>query len=49
LNAWKGRESPLLPQERSEYLNGMQDAIAGFDDARHALAVAAERLEREGR
>jgi hypothetical protein len=44
--SWKGRESPLLPPERKKYLTAMQDAIAGFDDARHALAKAAERLEK---
>ena len=44
VNRWKGRESVLLPLERKKYLDAMQNAVAGLDDARHALAVAAGRL-----
>ncbi len=46
---WRVQDGPLTPLERRRYLNGMQKAVAGLDDARHALAAAAERLEEEGR
>ncbi len=38
VNRWKGQDGPLTPVERRRYLNGMQKAVAGLDDARHALA-----------
>ena len=42
---WQGRDSLLLPVERRQYLNAIQTAIAGLDDARDLLNKAVARLE----
>ncbi|HVS34211.1 MAG TPA: hypothetical protein VMS17_01440 [Gemmataceae bacterium] len=47
VTAWKDRQGPLLPGEQRRYLNAMHGAIKGLDDARHALAVAVKRLDRD--
>jgi hypothetical protein len=44
---WKACNDPLLYQERRTYLEAIQDALAGVEKARVALAVARQRLERE--
>jgi hypothetical protein len=36
----------LLPGERRQYLNGIQDVIAGAEAARVVMAKAVKRLER---
>jgi hypothetical protein len=41
---WKAGDDPLLYTERRAYLNGVQDALAGVEAARVALAKARERL-----
>jgi hypothetical protein len=38
-----------MPLERRRYRHAMLNALMGLDDARHALAAAVERMEREGR
>ena len=47
VNAWKGRQGPLLPQERKRYLDALQDGLAGLEEARNVLVGVAWRLERE--
>jgi hypothetical protein len=37
--AWKGRESPLLPAERPQYLDRLQHGLAGLDEARTCRRV----------
>jgi hypothetical protein len=37
--AWKGRESPLLPAERRQYLDRLQHGLAGLDEARACRRV----------
>ncbi|MGL4553908.1 MAG: hypothetical protein ACRC33_22340 [Gemmataceae bacterium] len=44
---WREGSDPLLYLERKAYLNGVQDALAGLESARVALARASRRL-REG-
>lgn len=41
---WKEANDPLLYLERRAYLNAIQDALAGLEAARVALARAAQRL-----
>ena len=43
---WKGADDPLLYLERRAYLHAIQDALAGVEGARVALARARQRLER---
>jgi hypothetical protein len=45
---WRRCEDPLLYVERRAYLEAIQTALAGLDDARVALAQARQRLA-EGR
>jgi hypothetical protein len=48
----KAADDPLLYLERKAYLTAIQDALAGVEGARVALARARQRLERgheEGR
>lgn len=44
---WKACNDPLLYLERKIYLNAIQDALAGVESARVALAKARQRLENE--
>jgi hypothetical protein len=48
LTMWKGGDDPLLYLERRSYLNAMQDALAGVEEARVVLARAAQRVARGG-
>jgi hypothetical protein len=41
----KAADDPLLYLERKAYLTAIQDALAGVEDARVALARARQRLE----
>jgi hypothetical protein len=41
---WKAQGGPLLPVEKRKYLNAIQGAIAGLDDARDVLTQAVKRL-----
>jgi hypothetical protein len=43
--ALKEGNDPLLYRERRLYLKGIQDALAGVEAARAALAGAARRME----
>ena len=36
---WKAGDDSLLPAERREYLDGIQDALAGADHARFVLTL----------
>lgn len=44
---WKGGNDPLLYLERRSYLNAMQDALAGLEEARVVLARAIQRASAE--
>jgi hypothetical protein len=44
---WKECNDPLLYLERKAYLNAIQDALAGVEMARVALARARQRIEGE--
>jgi hypothetical protein len=44
---WKEGNDPLLYLERKSYLNAIQDALAGVEAARVALARAAQRMQME--
>ena len=46
---WKNTAAPLLPGERDMYLENLQAAVIGLDDARDTLEDAVQRLEGEGR
>jgi hypothetical protein len=47
---WKEGNDPLLYLERKSYLHAIQDALAGVEAARVAMAKAAQRMQRdEGR
>lgn len=41
---WKEADTPLLYVERKEYLNAIQDALAGIEKARVRLAQVVDRL-----
>ena len=41
---WKEANDPLLYLERRAYLNAIQDALAGLEEARVVLARATQRL-----
>ena len=45
---WKEETSPLLDSERRAYLIGIQEAIAGLDQARVVLNKAIRRVEELG-
>jgi hypothetical protein len=45
---WKDEPSPLRDGERRAYLIGIQEAIAGLDEARVVLGKAVERVEALG-
>jgi hypothetical protein len=45
-NAQRHAAGPLSPQEQRQYPKGLQDGLAGLDDARYALVAAVKRLER---
>jgi len=42
---WKDCNDPLLYLERKAYLTGIQDALAGVEAARVALAKVRQRME----
>jgi len=44
----QSQESPLLDGERRAYLIGIQEAIAGLDEARVVLSKAVKRIEELG-
>jgi hypothetical protein len=44
---WKKGDDPLLYLERRAYLDAIQDALAGVEEARVVLARARQRLEDE--
>jgi hypothetical protein len=44
VSLWKACDDPLLYLERKAYLNAIQDALAGVEDARVVLARAQQRL-----
>jgi hypothetical protein len=44
---WKAGTDPLLYLERKSYLNAIQDALAGLEEARVVLARAVQRIESE--
>jgi len=44
----QSQESPLLDGERRAYLIGIQEAIAGLDQARVVLGKAVRRIEELG-
>ena len=46
---WKDAAAPLLSGERDMYLEDLQAAVIGLDDARDTLEDAVLRLEGEGR
>jgi hypothetical protein len=43
---WKSCNDPLLYVERKAYLSAIQDALAGIEAARVALAKVMQRLEK---
>lgn len=43
VSLWKGSNDPLLFLERKAYLGAIQDALAGVEAARVALAKACQR------
>jgi len=45
---WQEVDSPLLDGERRAYLRGIQEAIAGVDEASVVLARAIQRIEALG-
>ncbi len=45
VSLWQEGNDPLLYLERRAYLKGVQDALAGLEDARVVLARARQRLE----
>ena len=45
LTAWKDAESPLLPGECEQYLEGIHEAIIGLYGDRDSLEDAVQRLE----
>ncbi len=47
VSLWKKGDDPLLYLERKLYLNAIQDALAGIEEARVVLARARQRLEKE--
>ncbi|NBO92958.1 MAG: hypothetical protein EBV06_11705 [Planctomycetia bacterium] len=44
---WREGCDPLLYLERKAYLNALQDALAGLESARVALANASRRLHQD--
>jgi hypothetical protein len=45
VSAWQAQESPLLPAERRQYLDRLQDGLAGLDAAGVVLAGVVKRME----
>jgi hypothetical protein len=45
VSLWKSCDDPLLYVERKSYLSAIQDALAGTEAARVALAKVVQRLE----
>jgi hypothetical protein len=45
---WKACDDPLLYAERRAYLKGIQDALAGLDEARVILVQAQQRHDALG-
>ena len=44
---WKACDDPLLYLERKAYLKGIQDALAGVEEARVTLVKVYQRLEKK--
>jgi hypothetical protein len=44
VSLWKEGNDPLLYLERKAYLNAVQDALAGVEEARVVLARALQRV-----
>jgi hypothetical protein len=49
VSLWKKGDDPLLFLERKAYLNAIQNAMAGAEEARVILAQARQRLETKTR
>ena len=49
VGVWQAQEAPLSELERKRYLDAIQNAVAGLDDARATLAAVVKRLEQPGR
>ena len=49
VSLWKEGNDPLLYLERRAYLNAIQDALAGVEEARVVLARAWQRIAEERR
>jgi hypothetical protein len=49
LSLWKGGSEPLTPDECSEYLTGLLDAIQGLDKGALTLERAVVRLVKDFR
>jgi hypothetical protein len=47
VSLWKAGNDPLLYLERKSYLNAIQDALAGVEEARVVLARALQRMQAE--
>jgi hypothetical protein len=47
VSLWKEGNDPLLYPERKAYLEAIQDALAGVEEARVVLAGARQRLEQQ--
>jgi hypothetical protein len=46
---WRANGAPLLALERRAYLNGVQDAIAGVDQAHAVLGRVLRRIAEDAR
>ena len=49
VSLWRGGNDPLLYLERKAYLNAIQDALAGVEEARVVLARAVQRMQSDQR
>jgi hypothetical protein len=47
LDAWQGRDSPLLPGEWQHYREGIEWAIAGLFESRDVLEEVVRRVEEQ--
>jgi hypothetical protein len=45
VSIWREGNDPLLYLERKAYINAIQDALAGVESARVALAKALQRIQ----
>ena len=47
VSMWRKADDPLLYLERRTYMKGIQDALAGVEEARVALVKVCQRLQAE--